>query len=139
MELKIYDKILVLENPRKTAAIKDKVKVSVSYPLEQYDRYIKVDNMPYVQVKDEFIIPSEVRDNKAITFTLKIVNKETLKTQVFKSESIKAERVLFLGNTDQEQYPETLGNLVKRLTELERRVKLIAESVIELGKKGEWL
>ena len=139
MELKIYDKILVLENPHKAAVFKNKIKVNINYPLSKYQRYIKIDDMPYVEIKEDFVIPPEVRDNKEIRFTLKVMNKETLSTQVFKTDPIKAERLLYLGNTEKEQYPETLGNLVKRLTELERKVKLIAESVVEIGKKGEWL
>jgi hypothetical protein len=138
MELMVVNKNLVLTNPNKQPLVNKQIKVKTD-KTKTHQYYIQINELPFVEFKNEFTIPDSELDNSRISFALKVMNKQTRNTEIYKSDPITAQNILFLGDGPQQQYPETLNNLVKRLTELERKVKLIAESVVEIGKRGEWL
>ena len=138
MELMVVNKNLVLTNPNKQPLVNKQIKVKTD-KTKTHQYYIQINELPFVEFKNEFTIPDSELDKSKISFALKVMNKQTRNTEIYKSDPITAQNILFLGDGPQQQYPETLNNLVKRLTELERKVKLIAESVVEIGKRGEWL
>lgn len=138
MELMVVNKNLVLTNPNKQPLVNKRIKVKTD-KTKTHQYYIQINELPFVEFKNEFTIPDNELDKSRISFALKVMNKQTRNTEIYKSDPITAQNILFLGDGPQQQYPETLNNLVKRLTELERKVKLIAESVVEIGKRGEWL
>jgi len=138
MELMVVNKNLVLTNPNKQPLVNKRIKVNTD-KTKTHQYYIQINELPFVEFKNEFTIPDSELDKSRISFALKVMNKQTRNTEIYKSDPITAQNILFLGDGPQQQYPETLNNLVKRLTELERKVKLITESVVEIGKQGEWL
>lgn len=139
MKLILKNKRLYLDLPKGTPLTYNSVQLNTPYKPSEYDLYIKVNELPFVKVSKTFSIPETEKNKKELVLALKAKHKETLKTSVYKTDPITIKTITHLGEGVRDKHATTLDALAERLTRLERKYKLLAESVVEIGKQGEWL
>jgi len=139
MKLVLENKRLYLDHRKGTPLTYNSISLKTPYKESENELYVKINDLPFVKVNKVFSIPESEIKKKSIVITLKVKHKETLKTSLFKTDPITAQTVTHLGEGVRDKHASTLDALAARITELERKYKLLAQSVVEIGKQGEWL